>query len=152
MRIGGPSILVWGAILEDGSRALIRCEGSLDAKKYQDVLQEGLQNFDLATSVFMQDGARCHTAASTINYLEKKHVMLLSDWPPQSPDINIIENLWYILKKNVSCRHITDANNLWTVAKDEWDQISDNIIKKLYKSIPTRLKAIRTSKGFPIKY
>ena len=41
--------------------------------------------------VFMQDGARVHTANATLAYLDRKQVKVLQNWPPRSPDLNPIE-------------------------------------------------------------
>ena len=38
-----------------------------------------------------------------------------SDWPPQSPDLNPIENVWRVMKKILKAREvlITSENMLW---------------------------------------
>ena len=49
------------------------------------------------------------------NWKEEK--CLLSDWPPQSPDLNIIENLWAQFKRKVSERFPSNSSKLWNFAR-----------------------------------
>ena len=58
----------------------------------QDVLDCRLHQLYDPDCVFVLDNAPCHKSGITLEYLDMKGVCLLSDWPAQSPDINIIEN------------------------------------------------------------
>ena len=51
-------------------------------------------------SYFQQDNAPCHTSRIVREYLAENDVLTL-DWPPQNPDINIIENIWHIIKRKL---------------------------------------------------
>ena len=93
-----------------------------------------------------------HRSMSTQTYLEKQKICYISDWPPQSPDLNIIENMWAILKRNVSKRFPSTLDELWKVATEEWYKIDDAYIKNLYSSIPKRLDAVIKMKGYHTKY
>ena len=152
IRQGGFSILVWGCIKSNGSRILIRCPPRLDSLAYQSVLRQGLLPLYDNDMIFMQDGAPCHRSASTFNFLDKEKICVLSDWPPLSPDINIIENLWSVLKDRVCQRHNKSTLNLWDIIQEEWNAIPNDTIKNLYGSITRRLQMTIKNKGLPIKY
>lgn len=146
------SILVWGAIKGDGTRVIVKCPKTLNSENYANILEQGLPSIYNSENIFMQDGARCHTSRYTINYLETKNILLLSDWPPQSPDLNVIENLWTILKRNVGRHYSANKDALWMNIMDEWNAIPNETISTLYTSIPNRLSCVRKARGYQTKY
>ena len=87
-----------------------------------------------------------------MKYLDDKQICLLFDWPLQSPDINIIENLWSILKAKVYKRCPKTAEELWSAIEEEYKSIDASAIIGLYDSIPRRLKAVLQNKGEHTKY
>ena len=62
--------------------------------------------------LFQQDNAACHTS-----YDSKAAIKILFDksrinWPPNSPDLSPIENVWAILKEKLSKRKIRNLDIL----------------------------------------
>jgi len=149
---GGFRLMVWGAIKGDGTKMLFRCPSILNSETYQNVLHTALLPQLNSNSIFMQDGAPCHRSRSTLTFLENHGVCLLSDWPAQSPDLNIIENLWATLKKNVSRRHPKNKEDLWAILQEEWSKVDSSEVRNLYDSVPRRLQVVIKEKGFPSKY
>jgi len=49
--------------------------------------------------MFQQDGARAHTSKATIVWLDTNIKLYIppKDWPPNSPDLSPIENVWSIM-------------------------------------------------------
>ena len=74
------------------------------------------------------------------------------DFPPYSPDLNPIENIWSILKQNVSKRQPKDKKSLIKVVKEEWKKIDNDLLKRIIDTMEQRLKQVIKQKGQKTKY
>ena len=131
---------------------LCKCPPILNSKDYQAVLDRFLIPLLKNDSIFMQDGAPCHRSLSTLDFLDLRNICLLSVWPAQSPDLNILKNLWSVLKSRVNKRLPKTSDELWAITQEEWHAINKDEVIKLFDSIPTRLQAVILNKGHHIKY
>jgi len=128
---------------------LCRFPNILNSNNYQNVLNQSLIPFMKKDSIFMQDGA---PSRSTLDFLYSRHVCLLSDWPSQSPDLNILENLWSVLKSRVQKGLPRTSEVLWAFIKEEWIGIIKEEVVDLYASIPASLNEVIRNKWQHIKY
>ena len=76
------------------------------------------------------------------------------DWPPQSPDLNPIENLWSIIKRKVyeKGRQFGKKKELWERILEVSSQIAPEVVKKLTSSVDGRLVKLIQNSGKQIKY
>ena len=91
-------VMFWGAICGDGPIALASIDGTMNCRNYVDTLDKYLvpflENQPLAQHyVFQQDNAPCHKAGATMKFFKDNVVDVIVDWPPYSPDLNVIENI-----------------------------------------------------------
>ena len=63
----------------------------------------------------------------------------ISDWPDQSPDLNIIKPLWSELKARVFSRKSDNIEALCRACEEHWVKIPVPNITNLYESIPGRI-------------
>jgi len=54
---------------------------------------------------------------STVAFLKNKNVNVLP-WPGNSPDLNPIENLWSVLKRQLTPMKCTSSEQLWKAFQD----------------------------------
>ena len=104
--------------------------------------------------LFQDDGASIHTAHIIKDYKANNGMGILP-WPAKSPDLNIIENLWHILKLNIQKQlHTlkTVAQDLKNLVENCWNSITTNYIRNLYNSLPRRMKRVTILKGHRTKY
>uniref|UniRef100_A0A4W4F845 Tc1-like transposase DDE domain-containing protein n=1 Tax=Electrophorus electricus TaxID=8005 RepID=A0A4W4F845_ELEEL len=73
-------------------------------------------------------------------------------WPVQSPDLNLIENLWSDIKNAVFDAKPKNAEELWNVIQSAWVGISVRRCQMLVDSMPHRCKAVIRNKGCITKY
>ena len=76
------------------------------------------------------------------------------EWPAQSPDLNIIENIWLYMKRELqkSVVNIATKNDLLREIQSVWQNIELDYIRNLYQSIPDRLNNVIEMKGHLTKY
>lgn len=144
---------VWGAFTQNGIRSLVRFYGRLNAAAYQDMLREHVLPLNLPQHglIFQQDNATCHTARTTLRFLQQNDIDVMP-WPPQSPDLAPIENLWSYLQNRLDCLEIHSVNDLWESALREWRDIPQEIIDHVIESMPRRIEMVIAAKGGPIRY
>jgi transposase len=79
------------------------------------------------------------------------HGLNVLEWPAQSPDLNLIEACWIEIKSKLKARY-EDKTSLKSDIMEAWENLDDNFIRKLFISMPDRLKAVIDAKGGPTKY
>lgn len=153
---GGGSLMFWGCFSANGTGNLVKINGIMKQDQYIKILQENLKQSAEALNLgpnmtFQQDNDPKHTAKSVKKWFVDNNVNILQ-WPSQSPDLNPIENLWGIFKKNVNARKPRNLKHLEQIAVEEWANISKDVCKNLVVNYHKRLSAVIANKGFAIDY
>ncbi len=72
-------------------------------------------------------------------------------WPSMSPDLNPIEHLWGILKRQVEHHSPSSIQSLKEVILEEWKKIDLAKCRQLVHSMTRRLGAVIKNHGRPYK-
>jgi hypothetical protein len=97
------SVMIWGAIGANYKSGCVFCSNGVDQAEYQRIIESTTLVADMNARFgemgwyFMQDGASCHTAKKTMEFLQPL-CLILPGWLPNSPDLNPIEIIWAIMK------------------------------------------------------
>ena len=84
-------------------------------------------------------------------YFESNNIVLLDD-PPQSPDLNPIENLWSQLNRKIKLSERNSLNNFKHTVLEAWSALDLDDIRKLIDSMPKRLQKVIDKKGYATAY
>jgi transposase len=152
-----PTTMVWGAISAVGTGPLwfMPPNTTINRHVYVGILQEHLPVCmpAMGCTVFQQDGAPCHTARSVKQWLCVNNIPLLEHWPGNSPDLNIIENCWDVMKRKVAQHRPKSAADLREKLQLVWStEITAQYCAQLAASMPRRIAAVLKNKGYSSKY
>jgi len=128
----------------------------LDSARYKDILTHNLipsarAFFPSGMWYLLQDNAPPHTSAVTREWFHNHGITLL-DFPPWSPDLNPIENLWAHLKRRVEKHRPRTAAELEQSIKEEWEAVDKSLLLSLAHSMPARIQAVLDNEGGKAPY
>lgn len=106
------------------------------------------------TGLFQQDGARCHTSVKTIRWLVENVPSYIhpKDWPPNSPDLSPIENIWSILSTSVyKDPEPKTLVQLKRRLRQAWKAVTPDTLNNLINSMPRRMQDVIKLKGNTVR-
>ena len=147
-------LMVWGGISKRYKTPLIIFEKkeTMDAHKYVNKILKGTQLEDKMNAeypdgwVLMQDNAPPHNARITKDYLDQVGRTVL-EWPPHSPDLNVIEHVWAWIKRKVCELMPKTIEDLVYILNFVWNSIDQCHIDNLVNSMPKRLEMVIKNQG-----
>ena len=104
--------------------------------------------------LFMQDHAPGHAARATQQDLMERGIIPI-EWPPYSPDLNLIETVWNKMKDWLDVRY-PEQKYSYEAMRDHvieaWNAIGEDLLEDLIQSMPARCQAIIDANGLYTKY
>lgn len=144
-------VMVWGAISLDGAQdSWIFDKGGINSERYcleigpilNQIRLNLIEKWDNGDEpILMQDNASSHNAKQTIALLRAMDLVKLN-WPARSPDLNPIENIWYLIKHRIGQHFPTNRDECIAAFELEWSRLTREDIVKCIESMPARLQAV----------
>ncbi len=147
---------MWGGISRKGPGPLVIFKGIMDSTFYQGLLRDHfmpyVQHAFPQGYRLMQDNDPKHVSKSTKAFMEDNNI---SWWPtpPESPDLNPIENLWHALKYHLRV-HVKPSTQeeLITGITQYWQNLTagqcNRYINHLYRVMPAVVTCWGAASGY----
>ena len=99
------------------------------------------------------DNAPVHKSHKVKEWLKEHPDVVRIEWPPRSPDLMPIENLWAQMTNNWNWNLLRNKENLIAHAHKTWEDIrTSDLFHNLLQSMPQRLKNVIESRDSYTKY
>jgi transposase len=150
---------VWACFCSAGQGYTYIFNDTLDTKLLKKIFDEGhlLQSaedrglVDAGQWYFLQDNDPKHRSAPIQKWLHD-HGISCIDFPPYSPDLNPIENLWNTLQRDVERRACDTLESLQDAVEAAWNKLDPEHMRALVHSMPARCQAVIDAQGWHTKY
>lgn len=127
---------------------------NITSAEYQHVLNatllpEGRRIFStqgISSWVLQQDNDPAHKEApqhvQQWNTQHNSSISVLADWPPNSPDLNPIENVWAYVQSRVDQRGCKTFEEFKQAVLDEFQAVPVSMLRNLFDSMPRRMAKV----------
>ena len=158
-QIYAPSQHLFACFCSRGPGFCEMYEGKLDGKALRGLLDRTLLEtaadyYDLDHGEqwwFVHDNSRPFTSQEVQRWLHNHGVSVL-DFPPRSPDLNPIENMWPRVHKLMDRLHPTTKDAVADAFIKSWPDLSLDTFTDFAQSMPARIAAVIKANGDAIKY
>ena len=147
-------IFAWGGFCIHGKTSLFCFREIMNAEFYVEILENHRPEIQRMLGDdwrFQQDNDPKHTSRRAKTFLQENFPEVM-DWPSNSPDLNPIENLWAIVKRNVEKRMPKNLAELEQFMAEEWDAIPNSLLISLIHSMKSRCELVIENNGERISY
>ena len=147
---------LWGGISKRGATPIVIFTGILTATRFCELIEAGLLPFIQQVYPrghrFQQDNDPKHSSKYAQEYLAAHHVTWWKT-PPESPDLNPIENIWGSMKSFLRNVHKPrDEESLVSGIKAFWRTLTPSICTKYIRHLHTVIPSVITVNGRPSGY
>ena len=150
--------MIWASFSHHAPHSLYFVDGRLNSQKFIKMLENGPLNtfnsfFGRNMYIFQQDNAPWHVSEYSRNYFSKHKIQTLT-WPPCSPDLNPIENVFGILSEKLyrGGRIYKSTKELRESLTRIWEALDPITCANLVNSMEERCKDVLNVYGDLIKY
>lgn len=160
---GKQSVMIWGAFCGHLKTDLffVPSGTKVDSATYAtEILDPLLIPFwhktceEYGWTKVVEDGAPGHKKYA--NECRERNQVDSIDWPPQSPDLNLIEALWNDIETELGeiygNTRFTNVETLKLLLRGAWDNIGIDRLDSLIRSMPQRLQAVIAAEGNATPY
>ncbi|KAH8026371.1 hypothetical protein HPB51_020355 [Rhipicephalus microplus] len=145
----------------EGLGPLVLIDGNLSSSTYSLIIErESLPHalngpFKDGCFVYQLDRSPIHTTRSVQSSLEGLAVRTL-EWPPVRIDLNPIENVWGLVKRQLGARNLASSTKetLFPAIQEEWEALRSRpeTVAALYNSMTSRVAQVIATNGHLIQY
>jgi len=146
---GGKGIMCYAAISSKGKIFFGMLEGKIDSGDFakfltNSVLPAVYKNHGLAFRL-QQDNAPVHKGETT-SILKREHIDIL-DWPPKSPDLNPVEQVWNLMSLKLKGKLFQNIEELKEAVFEVWEEISNKLIFTFIDKIKAKIIWVAENNG-----
>jgi transposase len=151
-----PKLHVWGSIGYYFKTDLHFFEENMNAALYQNIVSQRLPPNHFAPDCperyknnwhFLQDNDPKHKAKGSMKLLKKLTKLRMYRHPAKSPDLNVMEDVWSYLDRQVRASKVTTINGLKKKLTKLWNNLSWTEFRPSVNSMPDRLRQCLKRRG-----